>query len=570
MEEVFVQLAGLLFVAFFVAYFVRALKQPLITGYIFAGIVASIFIAYGLAQFEQATSFIQTLSQLGIAFLLFMVGLHLNPKVIREMGLRALMIGLLQVVLTFGFAFLFSYEVLAYDFMSSLFIGLGISLSSTIIVTKILSDQRQIDSLYGKLSIGILIVQDLFAIAALVFIASFSRGETLITFASQTLLIGIGLVSGFMILGFFLLPGLVRKIARSQELLFLFSVTWCFFVGAIFNYFGFSIEIGSLIAGITLSISPYSVEISSKIKPIRDFFLVLFFVILGLNIQPSDLSEMLYVALGLSLFTLLIKPLIIMIILTLFSYSKRTNLFVGVTLSQVSEFSLILLSVGISLGLIGANAVSAITLSAVITIAISSYLITFLPTIYPKVSRYISAFERNKTITEEKREKITAKVIVFGYNRIGGRLIESIKKMKRDFIVVDFNPDTIHHLQKSHIPSVYGDASDSDFLDELPLNKIEFAVSTIPDFEVNALLLSKLRRENPEILTILRASSIEDALKLYRRGATYVLTPHFLGGEYISHMIAASGLDKDQYTHERIAHIAMLNDFAKKRFEYKP
>ena len=284
MEIIFIQLALILFTAFIVSYIVRIFKQPIIIGYIIAGIVIALILEFGFIELGASTEIIDIFSQFGLAFLLFIVGLHLNPKVIKEVGTSSLFIGLGQIILTFGLGFLVSLKILGFDVITSSYVGIALAFSSTIIIMKLLSDKKQLDSLYGKISIGILILQDFVAIAVLMLISSTTGNSETGAMGITGLLIGAGLIVFLFLLGFFVLPRITRSIAKSQELLFLFSITWAFVVAGLFIYLGFSLEIGALIAGIVLSISPYSTEISSKIRPLRDFFLIIFFIILGLNI----------------------------------------------------------------------------------------------------------------------------------------------------------------------------------------------------------------------------------------------------------------------------------------------
>ena len=222
MEAIFIQLAAILLVAFIVSYIVRLFKQPIIIGYIIAGVLISPF----LIKFGATTDVIHTFSQFGIAFLLFIVGLHMNPKVIKEIGTQSLLIGLAQIILTFGLGFLISIKLLGFNSITSAYIGIALAFSSTIIIMKLLSDKRHLDSLYGKISIGILIIQDLVAILVLMFISSMSDGGTFGTFVVKAVLSGGGLILGLFLIGYFVLPRVTRSIAKSQELLFLFSICW--------------------------------------------------------------------------------------------------------------------------------------------------------------------------------------------------------------------------------------------------------------------------------------------------------------------------------------------------------
>jgi len=555
--DVFIQMAIILLMAFVVSYAVSLFRQPIIIGYIIAGIIIACIIESVYIDVGVSSEVISIFSQFGIAFLLFIVGLHLNPKVIKDIGGASLIIGLGQMILTFAAGFLLSYSVLGYTLVTSSYIGIALMFSSTIIVMKLLSDKRQLDSLYGKIAIGVLIIQDLVAVCVLMFISSMAGNVNLTSFALKSVLGGSGLIGALLLFGYFVLPRLTNSIARSQELLFLFSIFWCFLIAALFELLGFSIEIGALVAGVVLSISPYSTEISSRIRPLRDFFLILFFIILGLKLNLSTLPIIFVNAIILSSIALFLKPLILMTFMAFFGYTKRNNFLLGTTLAQISEFSLIILALGVALGHIGSDILSTITLTAIITITISTYMIIYSNELYDKLKGFASLFEGKKIIKERKIKK-DYDAILFGYNRIGFSILRSLKRIKRDYLVVDFNPDTIKNLGKFRIPCLYGDVYDSELLKELSLDKIKLAVSTIPDFETNFLLIESIRVVNPDAIIIVRAHHIDEAIKLYQKGATYVLTPHFLGGEYIAKMILYDKLDTKKYKEEREKHMKTL------------
>jgi len=549
MEIIFIQLAFILAIAFVVSYIIKTFKQPIIVGYIIAGIIISPF----LLKIGASTEIIDVFSKFGIAFLLFIVGLHLNPRVIKEIGTSSLIIGLLQMIFTFVIGFSLSNQILGYDLITSIYLGVVLAFSSTIIIMKLLSDKKQLDSLYGKISIGILIIQDLVAVAVLMFISSTYSNISFGSLAFRTLLGGGGLIVFLFFIGFFVLPRITRNIAKSQELLFLFSICWCFVIAALFSYFGFSIEIGALIAGVILSISPYSTEISSKIRPLRDFFLVIFFIILGLNIQIADIGSVIVNAIILSLIALIFKPFILMFLMALFGYTKRTNFLVGTTLAQISEFSLIILALAASVGHISSEVLSTVTLTGIITITLSTYMIIYSKNFYEKMYRIVAVFEKKK-IRKMKRIKKNYDAILFGYNRIGFSILKSLKKIKKRYLVVDFNPDIIADLTKLRVPSLYGDAYDTDFLEDLPLEKVQIVISTVPDYETNLLLLETIRLVNPNAVIVVRAHTIAEALKFYKKGANYVLTPHFLGGEYLAKMIKTIKTNEKGYRSEKTKH----------------
>ena len=557
MDSTFIQLAVILLAAFIVSYIIQALNQPLIIGYVISGIIISPF----LVGIGATTSSIKVFSELGISFLLFIVGLHLNPKVIKEIGGSSLVMGLGQMILTFAVTYLISSYIFHAGVMASVYYGIAVSFSSTIIAMKILSDKRQLDSLPSKISIGILIVQDLVAIGVLIFISSVSGIDH--SNPLQSFIAGVVLIAIVLLIGYFLLPRITRRIAKSQELLFLFAVCWSFVLGALFLYVGFSMEIGSLLAGVILSTSPYATEISSKIRPLRDFFLIIFFIILGLRIQISEIQTVLFPAIILSGIALIFKPFILMVFGRFFKYTKRTNFLVGSTLAQISEFSLIVAALGLSIGQINSQVFNTIILTLLITIFLSSYFITYSGSIYNRFSDLLAVFE-SKKIRRENKMKKKYDTILFGYNRIGFSILNALKRLKRKYLVVDFNPDTIRDLKKFGIPALYGDVYDMAFLDDLKLEDLSLVISTIPDIETNELLIETLKSVNKKAVVVLRAQTLEDALKLYEQGANYVVTPHFLGGEYVAKMIKNSkGKDKD-YKEERGKHMKMLKEILSK------
>lgn len=558
---IFIQLAVILIVAFIIAYIMRMLKQPLLIGYILTGIILGPYVLNMIGT----TYNLQIFAKIGIAFLLFIVGLSLNPHVIREVGKTSLITGLGQILFTSTIVFLIC-QLLGFSLITAIYIAIALSFSSTIIIMKLLSDKGDLNTLYGKISIGFLIVQDFVAIFALMFISSMSGSTNLGTDIITTLVKG-GLLIGFLIfLGFYFLPKFTKVIAKNQELLLLFSVSWCLLLAALFSYLNLSIEIGALVAGITLSISPYRYEISSKMRPLRDFFIIIFFIALGSQMILETIYGNLGKIIVFSLFILIGNPLIVLTLMGLLGYTRRTGFLCGLTVAQISEFSLILISLGIVVRHINQEVLSIITAVALITMTGSTYLFLYSGKVYDKIKKHLCLFERKCEKREYELNKVKEKdfdAVLFGYNRIGYSILKSLSDIKKRFLVVDYNPETISHLTKFKIPCFYGDVDDQDLLNDLPLNKIKLAVSTIPDFETNYLLINSIKSVNKKAIIIVRASQLDEALDLYKEGADYVLTPHYLGGEYVSDMIRQKRVDEKGYKDEKNKHIQML----KKRLE---
>ena len=555
--NLFISLSLAVVFAVIVSGFMRVLKQPLIVGYIFTGIIVG---PYFFNLFSTNEIF-ETLSQLGIAFLLFMVGMHLNPRAIKEVGKVSLVTGIGQIIFTSIIGFLISLA-LGFSILVSVYISIALTFSSTIIITKLLYDKKDIDSLYGKIAIGFLIVQDLAAIIILMVVSSYSDGASLNLWT--TLLRGLIILSLLFAFSFFVLPKLVKRAAKSSEFLVLFSVGWALAIASLFHYLNFSLEIGALLAGMALSLSPFSAEISSKMKPLRDFFIVLFFIIIGSQIVFLHVAQNILPIILFSLFILIGNPLIVMIIIKYFGYTKRTGFFAGLTVAQISEFSIILVALGVSVGHLTSEILSMVTMIGLITITGSTYLILYSNSIYQRISKYLSIFEKKKINGDKKFLKKNYDAILFGYNRTGFDILKTLVKLKKNYLVVDFNPDTIAVLKKFKIPSLYGDAEDSELLNELNLDKTELVVSTVPDYKTNILLMEFIRRANPKAVVIMRAENFDEAIELYKKGADYILTPAFLGGEHISKMIDKFKINKKEYEKEKEKHLKRLGEVLKK------
>ena len=555
--NLFISLSLAVVFAVIVSGFMRVLKQPLIVGYIFTGIIVG---PYFFNLFSTNEIF-ETLSQLGIAFLLFMVGMHLNPRAIKEVGKVSLVTGIGQIIFTSIIGFLISLA-LGFSILVSVYISIALTFSSTIIITKLLYDKKDIDSLYGKIAIGFLIVQDLAAIIILMVVSSYSDGASLNLWT--TLLRGLIILSLLFAFSFFVLPKLVKRAAKSSEFLVLFSVGWALAIASLFHYLNFSLEIGALLAGMALSLSPFSAEISSKMKPLRDFFIVLFFIIIGSQIVFLHIAQNILPIILFSLFILIGNPLIVMIIMKYFGYTKRTGFFAGLTVAQISEFSIILVALGVSVGHLTSEILSMVTMIGLITITGSTYLILYSNSIYQRISKYLSIFEKKKINGDKKFLKKNYDALLFGYNRTGFDILKTLVKLKKNYLVVDFNPDTIAVLKKFKIPSLYGDAEDSELLNELNLDKTELVVSTVPDYKTNILLMEFIRRANPKAVVIMRAENFDEAIELYKKGADYILTPAFLGGEHISKMIDKFKINKKEYEKEKEKHLKRLGEVLKK------
>ncbi len=553
--SIFIELSIVILIAVVVAGIVRLLRQPLIIGYILTGIIVSPY----FLNIVKSTDAIATFAQIGIVLLLFMVGLNLNPKIIKDVGKVSLVTGVGQVIFTSLVGF-FIGQLLGFSTIVSIYIAIALTFSSTIIIMKLLSDKGDLETLYGRIAIGFLIIQDLIVIVILMVISSIPAGINFTTLALETVLKGVGVLLLLFLISVYIFPQLTKAIAKSQEFLLLFSIGWCFAIASLFYYLNFSIEAGALLAGITLSLSPYHYEIGSKMKPLRDFFIILFFILLGSQMIFTNISQYIIPIIIFSIFILIGNPLIVMVLMGLLGYTKRNSFLAGLTVAQISEFSLILVALGVKVGHLTTDILSLVTIIGLITIAGSTYLILYANKIYPHLSRYLGIFERKgEKVDEHKHHKDgTYDIILFGYDRIGYDILESFKKIKKKFLVVDYNPETITKLAKGGFDCKYGDASDSELLNELNFSKIKMVASTIHNLDTNLLLINKVRESNKKAIITVVSHQIDEAMKLYDAGATYVLMPHFLGGHHVSTMIEEHGLNLNKFLKEKIAHIEHL------------
>ncbi|MEK6855846.1 MAG: cation:proton antiporter family protein [Nanoarchaeota archaeon] len=541
-QEVLISISLIVGIAAIVTVFARFVKQPPIIAYLIAGVIV------GPMYFNligASSSVISTFAHIGVALLLFIVGLSLDFRVLREIGKVATLAGIVQVLLT---AFI-GYAItlwLGFSSIIGIYVGIALAFSSTVVVVKILADKKEIETLHGKIALGILIVQDFLAALALVLFPIVYNKAGVSAVISKVEIVG-GLIIIVALISIFLVRRVLDYVARNQEALFLFGIAWALILASLFDYFGFSLEIGALIAGITLASSKYTLELGGKIKPLRDFFVVLFFVFLGSQLVGPINWEMIKYAVILSAFVLLGKPLIVMAILRIFGYKKRVNFFTGISLAQVSEFSMILMLLGYNLGHISQEVISLMVLVAIITIGISSYGLYYAHFLFNKFARILSIFEGKRQ--ESKKIKMEQhEIILFGYHRIGYKLLKSLNGIKdSNLMVVDYNPKVILSLAEEGIGAVYGDGCDKEFLSEMNIDKAKLIISTVPDEESNLTIREFLKNRGSKAVFIATAEQPRQALELYEKGIDYVIVPHHLGGDLFSTIIKAFGTDKDKY-----------------------
>ncbi|MEO8863379.1 MAG: cation:proton antiporter [Candidatus Saccharimonadales bacterium] len=551
--SIFGELSAVIAIATGVALLMRLIHQPLIIGHILTGLIVGPTVLHVI----QSPSTMETFSSIGIALLLFIIGLGLNPRIIREVGKVATIAGVVQVGLSTAVAYVVA---LAFGMgrVEALFLGVALAFSSTIIILKLLSDKKEQTRLYGKIATGLLLIQDVLATIALLFVtANDSPTGFSLAGLGQLFFKGALLAGALFIIGSIVLPRFQKLIAGSQEFLFLFAIGWGFGSAALFEHIGFSLEIGALLAGVALAGLPYAQEISARLRPLRDFFIIVFFISLGTRLNFGSIETMIPIIMISSFMVIILKPVIIMMTMGLMGYTKRTSFKTAITMGQVSEFSIVFVLIGNKAGLVSDNLVGIITILALISIAASTYFIIYSDKLFSVFEHSLGLFERRKP-RSDRESKQHYDLMLFGYQKGGHEYVKVFRALKKRFIVIDYDPEVIDAMENRKVPYIYGDAMDVELLAEAGLDKAKLVVSTISDYATNAFLVKMLEKINPNAVVIVSADRFNNAAELYKLGASYVEIPHYIGSEKIGSFIKKSQLKKSEFKKYRERHLAYL------------
>ncbi len=496
MHAVFAEVATLLIISAAAGAVALWLRQPVLIAYIVVGIVVGPAALGLVAAHDQ----IDLLAQIGVAVLLFVVGLKLDLRHIRQIGPVALATGLGQLGFTIVGGFLLIL-LLGKAPMEALYVAVALTFSSTIIIVKLLSDKRELDSLHGRIAVGFLIVQDLAVVLAMMVMSTLRTGgeeraivEVVLAVSARILIAAAALY----LLMRFVLPRVVEAMARSQELLLVFAIAWGTGLAALGEWAGFSKEAGAFLAGFSLASTRYRESINARLTGIRDFLLLFFFIDLGSKLDLSTLGEELLPAAVLSAFVLIGNPLIVMAIMGYMGYRRRTGFLAGLTVAQISEFSIVFVAMGISLGHIGLQALGLTTLVGLVTIAVSTYMILYSHPLYERVAPWLKLFERRNPHRETAGEIQAAQVgqpqaLIIGLGRYGRALALRLRERGISVLGVDFDPDAHRRLRRAGIDIRFGDATESDFLETLPIGPDTCIISTLPDLNAQRALVTALR-----------------------------------------------------------------------------
>lgn len=567
-HTLFYEITSVLLLAGVIALVTSLFRQPSIMAFILTGLIVGPFGYWQL----QSSSVLQGLGEIGIALLLFMVGLELDVKRIRQLGKVAVYTGLGQILFTAlaGFAIV---KLMGFSVVSAVYIAVALTFSSTIIVVKLLSEKRELQSLYARIVVGFLIVQDFVALGILVLLGG-TQGHDLPILTSLPVwqLVMITAVKGlllFLLLWFLsrkVFPKLLLHLGRSEELLLAFSIAWALGFAAFASLpgVGLSLEVGGFLAGLALANSQAYFEISARVKSIRDFFLIIFFIVFGTQLVFTNVAAIIWPAVLLSLFVLVGNPVILMVIMGRLGYKPRTSFFASVTVAQVSEFSFILVALGYRLGHIPSDVVALVTLVGVITISVSSYMILYTKELYRWLKQPLEVFDFGGPSAERGLVDLTLSnhVVLVGAHRLGEHLIQALSTLKSPLVIVDFDPEVAERYAGQGYQVVCGDITDGYIQDQVNLGAARLVISTVPDLESNLALVDAVRRASlgrkarPKL--ICAAQNELEARHLYEREIDYAISPHFIGGQHLAHIIehAAGSRELKRFRDEHLKVLA--------------
>ncbi len=524
--DIFTEMAVLLMLAAAVGALGARLRQPLIVSFIAVGILAGPSVLGWVSANDQ----VDLLAKLGITLLLFVVGLKLDLHIIRSMGAVALATGLGQVAFTSIVGYLIGIA-LGMAPISALYVAVALTFSSTIIIVKLLSDKREVDTLHGRIALGFLIVQDLVVVLAMIGLNALetASGGAAGAEALAALLKGLAFLGVIGVLMRYVLPPLLHLLSRSQELLVLFGIAWAVALATAGALLGFSKEVGAFVAGVSLASTPYRDALGARLVSLRDFLLLFFFLDLGARLDLGLLGAQLVESLVFSLFVLIGNPLIVMLIMGAMGYRKRTGFLAGLTVAQISEFSLILGALGVSLGHIEPETMGLITLVGLITISASTYMIIYSHPLYEWLAPWLRVFERRQAHREPGHglgiEDGVSQVILFGLGRYGTGIARALRDRGCRVLGVDYNPELVRAGDPMGHAVLYGDAEDPEFVASLPLATTQWVVSTARERHVSQALINTLRNQGFRGRIAVTAHAPGELSRLEQAGADLVLAP---------------------------------------------
>lgn len=536
---IFTQIALITILAAGIGLLMDKLRQPTILAYLIAGLL----VAYlGGVSHGEAFELLESLGSIGVVLLLFLVGMELSVPRVNAVGRAAVLVGLGQIVFTVGVGWLLAV-VVGYGWLTGLFLSVALAFSSTIVIVKLLGEKKELQSLHGRVAVGFLLVQDIAAILILVVLSALGTGSLTMGLIGLLLVKGGAIVVIVWWLSTIVVPWMVDKLKMSAELLFLSSVAWGLGFAALMTWdvIGFTPEAGGFLAGMTLANSRQHYEIFSRLRPLRDFFIMLFFVVLSIELVSVPMDFSWWAVVGFSAFVLIGNPFIVILIMNYLGYRARTGFLVSLTVAQISEFSLIVIKLGEDLGQVSSGVLGLVTMVAVITMTGSTYMIMGSRALWTKMGPFLKRFERKGVRGDSTRDEKARKnhAVLLGCQRTGRSVLRQLQKMDIDVSVMDFDPEVVQILAEEGVDAVLGDMEDVDMFETIGLSEAKWIISTVQDYASTMTLLEFVKNHNSKRgkLVVVCANYPEEAATFYEMGADYVNIPKGLSGVHVSRLL---------------------------------
>lgn len=528
------------------SYVARQTGQPTIIAYIFTGIVLGPVFLDVVTQ----TELVDLMAELGLGFLLFLLGMKMRIDDIREILRPIINIAVWQTVLQTALAFAIAW-VLGFTFVETTIIALATVFGATPIIVKLLTDKDEIATLPGRIDVGVLIIQDIYLVVLLAVLSAESVGspsEIGLSIGRIFLLMaGIGVFSYFS--AKYLLPRLFDLVADDQEIFFIVGIAWAFLFIVVSDYLNLSIEVGAFLAGLSLAQVSYTSELTERIRPITDFFMVIFFSSIGLRLAADQLFAFWREALIASAVLMVGNFFIMFFLIDYEDFTPRTSFLGSINMVQVSEFSLVVGALAIAQGYIGPDILGYLSLMAIVTMSLSTYVINYNTQIWNRVEPWFARFESpGKQDIDLKTYRDHA--VVIGYDEITKPVLQRLKQQYGDVVVIDRNPQHTAFLRQSEYEYVYGDFKHSELRKSVGLGRAAFVLSSSAEQNINRTALQESR---DDAIVFAEANSVDDAIELYQAGATYVILSTLLTGQELTDVLESYLGSPDAFT-QRVAH----------------
>ncbi|MFB6292131.1 MAG: cation:proton antiporter [Candidatus Nanohaloarchaea archaeon] len=528
-------------VATALAFLARKTRQPTIIAYALTGIILGPVFLDAVTKTELTTF----LSELGLALLLFLIGLEIDIEDVREIIRPTLLIAVGQMAATGALGYIVA-SLLGFALVESLFVGAAAAFSSTAVVVKLLTDKDEITSLPGKLDVGILLIQDVVVVVLLAVMNTEARtlGKVALHLGEVAALISlVGLVS--LASSRYLLPRLFKKISGNQHAFFIHGVAWAFLLISLTAYLGISREIGAFIAGVSLGQLPYSSELRERVRPLTDFFMAIFFINFGLGLAPSITASVTEALLAAAV--LIVGKFVIMFsLIDRANFTPETSFKASINMVQTSEFSLILAAVALSAGFIGQGTAGFISMVALLTMSVSSYIITYSEPLHSRFEHLLERFESDEKQDFEVRE-LEDHALVIGYDELAKKVLEVLEQHYEQVVVVDRNSDNTQELATSDYEYIYGDFKHGEIRKASAVKDAGLVMSFSPEVWVNRKILEET---DDDATVFVKTDKIEDAAELYELGAHYVIIKNILTADKMEEYLKLYLEDRELFQEE--------------------